>query len=92
MVQDQQQISCAQKKSARILTLTTSGHLIVAVVSMSVRSVGGEETQVFSPVRMARAAAIPVGALEAGDSLGETPRGKKARYAEPAEQTPDQKA
>ena len=41
---------------------------------------------------MARAAAIPVGALEAGDLVGETPRGKKARYAEPAEQTPDQKA
>ena len=34
----------------------------------------------------------PVGALEAGDLMGETPRGKKARYAEPADQTPDQKA
>ena len=33
-----------------------------------------------------------MGAREAGDFLGETPRGKKARYAEPAEQTPDQTA
>ena len=41
---------------------------------------------------LALAAAIPVGALEAGDLIGETPRRKKARYAEPAEQTPDQKA
>ena len=81
-----------KKKIARILTLTTSGHLIVAVVSVSVRNVGGEEIQVFSPVGMARAAAIPVGALEAGDLVRETLRGKKARYAEPAEQTPDQKA
>ena len=56
---------------------------------MSVRSVGVE---VFSPVGMARAATIPVGALEAGDLMGETPRGQKARDAEPAEQTPDQKA
>ena len=47
-----------KKQSARTLTLTTSAHLIVAVVSMSVRSVGGEEIQVFSPVGMARAAAI----------------------------------
>ena len=62
------------------------------VVSMSAQSVGGDEISVFSPVGMARAAAIPVGALEAGDLMGETPRGKKARYAEPAEQTPDQKA
>ena len=77
------------QKSARILTLPTSAHLIVAVVSMSVRSVGVE---VFSPVGMARAATIPVGALEAGHWMGETPRGQKARDAEPAEQTPDQKA
>ena len=41
---------------------------------------------------MARAAAVPVEALGAGDLVGETPRGKKARYAEPAERTPDQKA
>ena len=54
---------------------------------MSVRSVGCEEIQVFSPVRMARAAAISAGALEVGDLIGETPRKKKARYAEPAEQT-----
>ena len=33
-----------------------------------------------------------MGALEAGGLMGETPRGKKACYAEPAEQTPDQKA
>ena len=33
-----------------------------------------------------------MGAREAGDFLGETPRGKKARYAETAEQTPDQTA
>ena len=59
---------------------------------MSAESVGGDEISVFSPVGMARAAAIPVGALEAGDLMGETPRGKKARYAEPAEQTPDHKA
>ena len=80
------------QKSPRILKLTTSAHLIVALVSMSVRSVGGEEIQVFSPVGMARAAAISAGALEAGDLMGETPRRKKARYAEHAEQTPDQKA
>ena len=59
---------------------------------MSAQSVGGDEISVFSPVGMARAAAIPVGALEAGDLMGETPRGNKARYAEPAEQMPDQKA
>ena len=34
----------------------------------------GQEISVFSPVGMARAAAIPVGALEAGDLMGETPR------------------
>ena len=72
-------------KSARILTLTTSAHLIVVVVSMSVQSVGVE---VFSPVGVTRAATIPVGALEAGDLMGETPRGKKARDAEPAEHSP----
>ena len=83
LVQDRQEISRANK-NARILTLTTSAHLIVVVVSMSVRSVGGEEIQGFSPVRMARAAAIPKGALEAGDVMGETPRGKKAIYVEPA--------
>ena len=79
------------QKSARILilALTTSAHLIVAVVSMSVRSVGGEEIQVFSPVGMGHPNG---GALEAGDVMGETPRGKKARHAEPAEQTLDQKA
>ena len=80
------------RSTARILTLTTSAHSFVTVVSMSARSVGGEEIQVFSPVGVARAAAIPVGVLEAGDLLGETPRGKKAKHAEPAEQTPDQKA
>ena len=60
LVLDQQQISCA-KKSVRILTLTTSAHFFVAVVSMSVRSVGGEEIQVFSPVGNTRAEAIPAG-------------------------------
>ena len=79
-------------KNARILTLTTSAHLIVAVVSMSARSVRGEEIQVFSPVRMTRAATIPVGAWEAGDLMGETPRRQEARDAEPAEQTSDQKS
>ena len=34
----------------------------------------------------------PVGALEAGDLMGETPREKKARHAEPADQTPDEEA
>ena len=33
--------------SARITTLTTSAHVIVAVVAMSVRSVGGEEIPSF---------------------------------------------
>ena len=65
---------------------------VCLVVSMSAKSVGGDEISVFSPVGVARAAAIPVGALEAGDLMGETPRGNKARYAEPAEQMPDQKA
>ena len=73
------------QKFVRIFTLTTSVHLFVAVVSMSVQSVGGDEIHVFS-LGMARAAAIPVGALEAGDLMGETPRGKKARYAGPAGQ------
>ena len=41
---------------------------------------------------MARAATIPVGALEAGDLMDENPRGKKARDVEHMEQTPDQKA
>ena len=59
---------------------------------MSAQSVGGDEIGDFSPAGMARAAAVPVEALEAGDLVGETPRGKKARYAEPAERTPDQKA
>ena len=52
------------------------------IVSMSAQSVGGDEISVFSPAGTARAAAIPVGALEAGDLVGETPKGKKARYAE----------
>ena len=76
------------QKSTRILTLPTSAHLIVAFDSMSVRSVGVE---VFSPVGMSRAATIPVGALEAEDLIGETPRWQKARDAEPAEQTPNGK-
>ena len=79
-------------KNARIFTLTTSAHLFVAVVSMSVQSAGGDENHVFSPVGMARAAAIPVAALEAEDLMGETPSGKEARCADPADQTPDQKA
>ena len=54
--------------------------------------VGGDEIGVSSRVGTARAAAVPVGTLEAGDLMRETPREKKARYAEPAEQTPDQKA
>ena len=58
---------------------------------MSAQSVGGDEISVFIPLGVARAA-IPVGALEAGDLMGETPKGKKARCGEPAEQTPDQKA
>ena len=58
---------------------------------MSVQSVGGDEIHVFSPVGIARAAAIPVWALEAGDLMGETPKGKKTRCAEPADQIPDQK-
>ena len=41
---------------------------------------------------MARAAVVPVEALEARDLVGETSRRKKARNAEPAERTPDQKA
>ena len=76
----QQQIGCA--KNTRIFILTTSAHLFVAVVSMSVHSVGGDEIHVFSLV----------GALEAGGLMGETPRRKKARCAEPADRTPDQKA
>ena len=80
------------QKSARILTLTTFAHLTVAVVSMLVRSVNDEEIQVSSLVGMTRAAAIPMGALEAGDLIGETPTGKQARDVKPAEQTPDQKA
>ena len=55
------------------------------------RSVGGDVTHVFSPGVGARAAVIPVGALEADDLMGETPTRKKPRYAEPPEQTPDQK-
>ena len=92
LVLDQQQISCA-KKSVRILTLTTSAHFFVAVVSMSVRSVCGEEIQVFSPVGKFASGGHRSGcALEAGALMGETPRRKMARYAERAEQTPDQKA
>ena len=56
------------------------------------RSVGGDEIQIFSPDVVARAAATPVGALEADDLMGETPRSKKPGYAEPSEQTPNQKA
>ena len=56
------------------------------------RSVGGDEIQIFSPVVVARVAATPVGALEADNLMGETPRGKKPQYAEPSEQTPNQKA
>ena len=55
------------------------------------RSVGGDEIQIFSPDVVARAAATPVGALEADDLMGETPRSKKPGYAEPSEQTPNQK-
>ena len=47
---------------------------------------------IISPDAEARAADKPVGALEAGDLMGETPRGKKSRYAESSEQTPDHKA
>ena len=89
-VQDLQQIGCATKSTHFHLDHLCT--FVCLVVSMSAHSVGGDEISVFSPVGMARAAAIPVGALEAGDLMGETPRGKKARYAEPAEQTPDQKA
>ena len=84
LVQDQLQIGCAKK--------STHFHLdhfctfVCSVVSMSAQSVGGDEISVLSPVGVARAAAILVGALEAGDLMGETPRGKKARYAEPTEQ------
>ena len=56
---------------------------------MSVRSVGGEEIQVLSPVGMVRAAAIPVGARVAGNFLGGEGRRDAPRLAE---QTPDQKA
>ena len=91
LVQDQQEIGCA-KERARIFHLDHLCTFVCLLVSMSAQSVGGDEISVFSPAGMARAAAIPVGALEAGDLMGETPRGKKARYAEPAEQTPDQKA
>ena len=41
---------------------------------------------------MARVAAILVGALEADDLIGDTPRRKMPRYAELSEQTPDQEA
>ena len=41
---------------------------------------------------MTRAATIPDDALEAGDLMGETPKGKKARDVVYAEQTSDQKA
>ena len=48
-------------------------------------SVGGDVLQSFSLDVVARAAAILVGALEADDLMGETPKGKK-----PSELTPDQ--
>ena len=90
LVQDQQQIGCAKKGTHFHLDHLCT--FVCLVVSMSAQSVGGDEISVFSPVGMARAAAILVGALETGDLMGETPRGKKARYAELAEQTSDQKA
>ena len=91
LVQDQQQIGCAKKGHA-FFHLDHLCTFVCSVVSKSAQSVGGDEIGVFSPVGMARAAAVPVEALEAGDLMGETLRGKKARYAEPADQTPDQKA
>ena len=84
--------SVVPKKKARIFHLDHFCTFVCLVVSKSAQSVGGDEIGVFSPAGMARAAAVPVEALEAGDLVGETPRGKKARYAEPAERTPDQKA
>ena len=69
LVQDQQQIGCA--------THFHLDHLctfVWLIVSLSAQGVGGDKISVFSPVGMARAAAIPVGALEAGDLKGETPR------------------
>ena len=89
LVQDQQQIGCARKSTHFHLDHLCT--FVCLVVSMTAQSVGGDEISVISPVGMARAA-NPVGALEAGDLMGETPRGKTARYGEPAEQTPDQKA
>ena len=90
LVQDQKQIDCSKKSTHFHLDHLCT--FVCLVVSMSAQSVGGDEISVFSSVGMARAAGIPVGALEAGYLMGETPRGKKARYSEPAEQTPDQKA
>ena len=65
------------KISGRLLVPKKSTHFhldhlctfVWLVVSMSAQSVGGDEISVFSPVGMARAAAIPVGALEAGDLM-----------------------
>ena len=54
------------------------GTFVCLVVSMSARSVGGDEVDVFSPVGMARAA-ISVGALDAGDLMGETSEGKEGK-------------
>ena len=64
LVQDQQEIGCARKSTHFHLDHLCT--FVCLVVSMSAQSVGGDEISVFSPVGMARAAAIPVGALEAG--------------------------
>ena len=77
LVQDQQLIGCAKKCTHfHLVHLCT---FVCFVVSMSAQSVGGDEISVFSPVGMARAAAIPVGAMEDGNLMGETPRWKEGK-------------
>ena len=73
-------------------TLTTSAHLSVRLFPSRHRVLALMRSVFSVQWGMARAAAVPVEALEAGDLMGETPRGKNARYAEPVERTPDQKA
>ena len=56
------------------------------------QSAGGDAIHMFSPGVVARAVAIPVGALKTDDLMGEAPRVKKLGYAVPSKQTPDLKA
>ena len=83
--------SVVPKKEHAFFTLTTSAHLSVWLFPSRHRVLAVMRS-VFSVQRVWRERRPSLWTLDAGDLVGETLRGKKARYAEPAERTPDQKA